>query len=126
MISKISNGVKISVETVYNKLHSTKNQHFFNYTISIENHSDTEIKLIRRKWYVFDSMNQKFIVEGLGVIGEQPEFEKGELYSYTSGTELKGYFGEMYGQYQFLNINTGELFFVEIPKFKLEVPYSLN
>ena len=126
MVSNISNGVKIVVKTIYNEINSSTNQHFFNYIINIENHNDSEIKLIRRKWFVFDSLNHKFIVEGIGVIGEQPELNRGEIYTYTSGTELKGYFGEMFGYYQFINIKTSQLFLVEIPKFKLEVPYSLN
>ena len=126
MYSKITNGIKINVITKYCNTLSTSESHFFNYTITIENHSLNEIKLIRRKWFISDSLNQKFIIEGIGVIGEQPEFEIGEIFSYTSGTELKGEFGEMYGNYQFLNIKTGEFITVDIPKFKLEVPYALN
>lgn len=126
MYSKTTNGIKINVITKYNKHISGPLSHFFNYTITIENHSEHEIKLIRRKWYIIDSLNQKFTVEGIGVIGEQPELATGEIFSYTSGTELKGEVGEMFGNYQFINIKTGEFFTVEIPKFKLEVPYALN
>jgi ApaG protein len=126
MYNKTTNGIKINVITKYNKQISSPGNHFFNYTITIENHSLNEIKLIRRKWFITDSLNRKFIVEGIGVIGEQPELEIGEIFSYTSGTELKGEFGEMFGNYQFINIKTGDFFDVEIPKFKLEVPYALN
>ena len=126
MISKITNGVSINVIVKYNSINSNTFKHFFNYTITIENQSLNEIKLIRRKWFIIDSLQQKYSVEGIGVIGEQPELAIGEVFTYTSGTEIKGDLGEMYGNYQFVNTNTGEFFTVEIPNFKLEVPYMLN
>ena len=126
MISKITNGVCINVIVRYNSINSNTFKHFFNYTITIENQSLNEIKLIRRKWFIIDSLQQKYSVEGIGVIGEQPELAIGEVFNYTSGTEIKGDIGEMFGNYQFVNTNTGEFFTVEIPNFKLEVPYMLN
>jgi ApaG protein len=126
MVSKISNGVNIKVKTFYNKNHSKLSSQLFHYEITIENKNNFEVKLIRRKWHIVDALNNTILVEGIGVIGEQPEFQAGEIYSYISGTEIKGFLGYMYGHYQFLNIRTGELFNVDIPKFKLEVPYSLN
>ena len=126
MISKITNGVSIQVFVNYNSISSNSFKHFFHYTITIENHSIDEIKLIRRQWFITDSLNLKYKVEGIGVIGEQPELSTGEVFTYTSGTEIKGEFGEMFGNYQFLNTKTGAFFYVEIPKFNLEVPYALN
>ena len=57
MISKISEGVEISVESFYQADYSNpaNNEFMFAYRITIENHNNFSIKLLRRRWHIFDS-----------------------------------------------------------------------
>ena len=57
MITKISEGVQISVETFYQSDYSNPGNHefMFAYRITIENHNSFSVKLDRRHWHIFDS-----------------------------------------------------------------------
>ena len=56
MITALTCGVKISVETLYRKDLSNvrNNMFFFNYRIVIENMNTYEVQLISRYWFIFD------------------------------------------------------------------------
>ncbi len=98
----------------------------FAYRIVIQNMSDDAIRLMRRKWLIFDSNGTQREVEGEGVVGVQPIIEPGETYQYVSGCNLKTEIGSMKGHYQMLRLNDEVLFNVDIPEFELIVPYKLN
>jgi ApaG protein len=61
MVTAITQGVKISVDTVYQEEYSNpEKEHFmFAYQISVENLSDYSIQLMRRQWFIFDSTVHK-------------------------------------------------------------------
>lgn len=128
MVTAITEGVKISVETIYQDEHSNPaNEHFmFAYRIEVENLSDQSVQLMRRKWFIFDSNGTTRDVEGEGVVGLQPVIAPGESYSYVSGCNLKTDLGSMRGYYSMNNLVTETSFKVEIPEFQLVVPYRLN
>ncbi|WP_113651391.1 Co2+/Mg2+ efflux protein ApaG [Pedobacter namyangjuensis] len=128
MVTAITEGVKISVETIYQDEHSNPaNEHFmFAYRIEVENLSDQSVQLMRRKWFIFDSNGTTRDVEGEGVVGLQPVIAPGESYSYVSGCNLKTDIGTMRGYYSMNNLVTETSFKVEIPEFQLVVPYRLN
>lgn len=128
MVTAITEGVKISVETVYQDEHSNpSNEHFmFAYRISVENLSDHAVQLMRRKWFIFDSNGTIREVEGEGVVGVQPVIEPGENYSYVSGCNLKTDIGSMRGNYTMHNLVQETSFKVEIPQFQLIASYKLN
>ena len=128
MVTAITEGVKISVETIYQDEHSNPaNEHFmFAYRIEVENLSDQSVQLMRRKWFIFDSNGTTRDVEGEGVVGLQPVIAPGESYSYVSGCNLKTDIGTMRGYYSMNNLVTETSFNVEIPEFQLVVPYRLN
>lgn len=128
MVTAITEGVKISVETVYQDEHSNPtSEHFmFAYRISVENLSDYTIQLMRRKWFIFDSNGTIREVEGEGVVGQQPIIEPGDSYSYVSGCNLKTDIGSMRGNYTMHNLVQETSFKVEIPEFELIVPFRLN
>eukprot|EP01132_Coremiostelium_polycephalum_P011460 gene11460-14042_t len=69
MVTAITEGIKISVETMYQEEYSnpSKDQFMFAYRIEIENLSDYTIQLKRRQWYIFDSNGTEREVEGEGV-----------------------------------------------------------
>lgn len=98
----------------------------FSYTIRIQNMGDEPVKLLSRYWNILDSLGKERIVEGPGVVGEQPELEPGEYFDYTSSCHMATHFGTMSGYYTFRNQLSGELFEAEIPAFLLEIPFMLS
>ncbi|AMQ01056.1 MULTISPECIES: Co2+/Mg2+ efflux protein ApaG [Pedobacter] len=128
MVTAITQGVKISVDTVYQEEYSNpEKEHFmFAYQISVENLSDYSIQLMRRQWFIFDSNGTQREVEGEGVVGIQPVIEPGESYSYVSGCNLTTDMGSMSGNYLMHRTADESDFTVDIPEFQLIVPYRLN
>ncbi|HUS01948.1 MAG TPA: Co2+/Mg2+ efflux protein ApaG [Chitinophagaceae bacterium] len=128
MVSKISEGVTISVETFYQPDYSNpqSSEFMFAYRITIENNNSFPVKLLRRHWFIFDSDATHREVEGEGVIGNQPEINSGEKYQYISGCNLRTELGKMHGTYTMENLNNKKLFSVNIPAFEMTVPFKLN
>lgn len=128
MVSKISEGVKISVETFYQPDYSNpvNSEYMFAYRITIENNNAYPVKLLRRHWHIYDSNGSLREVEGEGVIGVQPQINPGEQYQYISGCNLRTEIGKMYGTYEMENINNKKLFKVTIPAFEMMVPFKMN
>lgn len=132
MSTTISQGVKISVTTIFRKdlSNADTGEYFYNYVIEIENQNAFDVQLLRRHWKIVDSLRPTRIVEGPGVIGEQPKLTPGEVFSYSSGCDLESEIGFMAGKYEFVQFDalgqvTGS-FDVEIPQFRLEFPPKLN
>lgn len=128
MVSKISEGVTISVETFYQPDYSNpeSSEFMFAYRITIENNNSFPVKLLRRHWHIFDSDTTHREVEGEGVIGNQPEINSGEKYQYISGCNLRTELGKMHGRYFMENLNNKKNFYVNIPAFEMIVPFKLN
>jgi ApaG protein len=128
MISKISEGVQISVETFYQPDHSDAqaNEYMFAYRITIENSNKYPVQLLSRHWHIFDSDGAYREVEGEGVIGVQPKIESGEKYQYISGCNLHTEMGRMHGTYKMQNTFTKKNFTVNIPAFEMVAPEKLN
>jgi ApaG protein len=128
MVTEITEGIKVSVETEYQPEYSTPLQYHyvFTYKIRIENNSDYTIQLLRRKWKIFDANGVVKEVEGDGVVGQQPVIEPGESHNYVSGSNLRTGFGKMRGSYLMERMIDGKQFEVNIPEFSLIVPYRLN
>ncbi|HUS02067.1 MAG TPA: Co2+/Mg2+ efflux protein ApaG [Chitinophagaceae bacterium] len=128
MVSKISEGVTISVETFYQPDYSNpqSSEYMFAYRITIENNNSFPVKLLRRHWFIFDSDATHREVEGEGVIGNQPEINSGEKYQYISGCNLRTELGKMHGTYTMENLNNKKSFSVNIPAFEMTVPFKLN
>lgn len=128
MISKLSMGVQVSVETYYQPDYSNpvNNEYMFAYRIMIENHNNFTLQVLRREWKIFDSNGEYREVEGEGVVGQQPIIEPGKSFQYVSGCNLKTEMGKMYGKYAVENHDTKEIFFVNIPAFDMIVPFKMN
>jgi ApaG protein len=128
MVSKISEGVEVSIETFFQKDYSNpmQNEYMFAYRITIGNHNSFPVKLLRRYWEVFDSNSEQRVVEGEGVVGVQPLIMPGKHYQYVSGCHLKSEMGKMQGYYTMENIETRDLIKVNIPAFKMIAPVKLN
>ncbi len=128
MIVKITDGVKVSVETLYQAEYSNPaNEHYmFAYKIKIENLGDFSVQLLTRHWDIFDSNGNHREVEGEGVVGLQPIIEPGEWHEYVSGCNLQTEMGSMKGTYEMLRLSDQTELIVNIPEFALIVPYKMN
>lgn len=128
MVSKLTDGVKISVEQFYQPEYSNpvQGEFMFAYRITIENNNAFPVQLLRRHWWIVDSNADKREVEGEGVIGVQPVIAPGEKYQYISGSNLKSEFGVMTGTYLMENLVSKQRFEVKIPAFQMEAPFKRN
>ena len=128
MVSMISEGVKVSVETFYQQDYSNplQSEFMFAYRITIENHNGFPVKLHSRHWHIFDAAGTGQEVEGEGVVGQQPVLKPGELYEYESACNLNSEIGSMHGTYLFVREADGGSFEVQIPRFELITTYRKN
>lgn len=128
MVTEITEGVKISVETEYQPEYSSPSQYHyvFTYRITIENCSENTLQLLRRHWYIHDANTMLREVEGEGVVGQQPVLEPGQSHKYVSGCNLKSGIGKMRGTYLMERIVDGKTFNVVIPEFTMVVPFKYN
>lgn len=128
MISKISEGVKISIETFYQPECSNPvaEEYTFAYRITLENNNSFPVQLLRRHWYIFDSNADYREVEGEGVIGIQPVINPSEKYQYVSGCNLRSEIGKMHGMYFMENYHNKKTFIINIPVFEMVAPFKLN
>jgi ApaG protein len=121
MVIAITEGIKVIVETTYQAEFSSPHQHHFvfTYKVKIENNSSHTIQLLRRKWEIFDAGDKTKLVEGDGVVGQQPILEPGNVHEYVSGCNLKSGLGKMRGSYIMEKLFDGRLIEVKIPEFQL-------
>jgi ApaG protein len=128
MVTEITKGVKVIVETEYQPSYSSPSQYHyvFTYKITIVNQSDYTIQLMRRHWHIHDAGFAQREVEGEGVIGQQPLLEPGQSHQYVSGCNLKSGLGKMVGTYQMERIVDGTKFNVNVPEFVMVAPIRLN
>lgn len=128
MTSKLTNGISVSVLPIFRGTFQKDNilQYVFSYEIVIENFGEFPIQIDSRYWEIYDTFKEVEIVEGKGVVGEQPIIFPKDKYTYNSGCILTSTTGAMVGYYNVLNLTDNRFFTIEIPLFKLTVPYLLN
>ena len=82
MVSKISAGIKVSVDVYYQPDYSNpiNAEYMFAYRITIENNNAFSVKLLNRHWFIFDSNGDHREVEGDGVVGLQPIINPGQQF----------------------------------------------
>ena len=95
--------------------------HRFIYFITIHNDSAESVTIRGRKWVVTDDRGQTVVVEGDGVVGQTPQLEPGEHFSYNSMHLLGTRKGRAEGSYFGLD-GQGRRVLTRIPAFELEVP----
>lgn len=123
-----THGVKVSVKPVYQPelSHQGGGKFVFAYQVTIENQNNFTIQLLRRHWFIYDSMGEKREVEGFGVIGKQPEIAPGGIHQYVSGSALDSEIGAMHGTYLMRRTFDDRQFRIVIPEFHLIAPYRFN
>lgn len=119
--SATTRGVMVRVRTHFLADQSERGQWVWAYEVRIENQSTVSVQLLRRTWRITDANGRTQLVEGPGVIGQQPQLEPGQAFEYTSGTPLRTPSGFMTGTYHMVD-GTGEPFDAAIPSFSLDSP----
>ena len=119
--------IRIKVTTNYLREQSApnENRYVFSYTINIKNLGNISAKLISRQWIITDSNGNIQEVNGDGVVGQQPNINSGEEFTYTSGTIIKTPVGTMEGRY-FMEDRNNKKFEAPIAPFTLAVPGLIN
>ena len=100
-----------------------KGRWFWAYHIRIENEGLMAAQLLTRHWDIRDANGVHHLVDGEGVVGEQPVIKPGGAYDYVSGCPLTTPSGSMQGSYQLLG-EDGSRFDIAIPKFSLTTPVT--
>lgn len=118
-----NNGFKIEVTTDFDfdQSNPLNYQYLFRYTILVTNVGEVAAQLLSRQWNIKDAKGELKFVEGPGVVGQQPYFEPGASYEYSSFCPLPTMSGEMWGHFNMIN-KYGQSFKIDTPLFKFSVP----
>ncbi len=117
---RVTEGIRITVRPAFLSEQSSPvlGQYVFAYHIRIENVGATAAQLRTRHWRIFDPVAGDSVVDGDGVVGEQPHLLPGEVHEYRSFCVLKAPQGWMEGNYRFVRAD-GSAFRAQIPRFDL-------
>lgn len=128
MSTAVSHDIRVSVLARFEAGQSTpaEGRFLFSYRITIANRGQRSSQLLRRHWFISDSLAPPSEVEGPGVVGAVPVLEPGEQFTYTSYCELHSGMGRMRGSYRMRHLDDGSEFDVDIPAFDLRLPYAAN
>lgn len=113
--------VRVSVSYLPEQSEPGRGRWFWAYHIRIENGAHQAVQLLSRRWTITDGRGSQHIVEGEGVVGEQPMIAPGSSYDYVSGCPLTTPTGWMEGSYVMVGAD-GREFDVAIPRFALRAP----
>ena len=120
----VTEGVEVTVRTLFLEDQSDpdRGKWVWAYHVHIANQGRETIQLLRRTWRITDAHGRIQVVQGAGVVGEQPVLEPGDAFEYTSGTPLETASGFMVGTYHMVRTASAEPFDVAIPAFSLDSP----
>ncbi len=113
--------IEVKTEFDFDQSNPINFQYLFRYTILITNIGEVSAQLLSRKWNIKDARGEIKIVEGPGVVGNQPFFEAGQCFEYSSFCPLPTMTGEMWGHFNMIN-RYGQSFKIDTPIFKFNVP----
>ena len=118
---RLTAGIRITVRPRYlaERSNPLLGQFVFAYHIRIENVGDQAAQLRSRRWTIHDESFGESVVEGEGVVGEQPHLLPGQVHEYRSFCYLRSPSGWMEGSYRFVR-DDGSSFLAMIPRFLLE------
>jgi ApaG protein len=123
---KSTEGIRVSVRPRFSLADSDPSEgtFVFSYRVNMANEGEEAAQLLFRHWLIHDSAIGDSVVDGDGVVGEQPFLAPGESHEYKSFCVLQSPAGYMEGYYTFTRPD-GELFKVEVPRFELNGPLVL-
>jgi ApaG protein len=128
MVQQITNGIHISVKTVFNGTTHRNEQlyYMFSYFVSIKNTTKDTVQLLECFWNIYDSLNDSEFVEGEGVVAQTPILTSNDIYNYKSHCFLNSNSGAMKGFYKMKNTETSDEFMVAIPTFQFSTKPQQN
>ena len=113
--------VRVSANYLPEQSEPKKNRWFWSYHIRIENEADEAAQLLSRRWEIRDGNGALHLVEGEGVVGEQPVIKPGGSFDYVSGCPLATPSGDMVGAFEMIG-EDGARFDIAVPRFALKAP----
>lgn len=121
-------GITVRVDAFYQfgESRPVDDSYIFAYRVKITNNSPFTVKLISRFWEIKNSLAEVRVVEGDGVIGQQPVLRPGEEHVYVSWSPIETPIGRMKGHYVMETQEEFRRFKVRIPEFHLIAPFILN
>jgi ApaG protein len=127
MSEATTRGIHVKVEAEYVRERSApeRSQFFFAYHVRVSNTGEEAAQLVSRRWVITDGEGEVQVVEGPGVVGEQPLLTPGTSFEYTSFCPLPTPYGTMHGTYRMI-CPGGDSFEAVIAPFTLAVPHSIN
>ncbi len=127
MSEATTRGIRVQVEAEYVRDRSApeRSQFFFSYHVRVSNTGEEAAQLVSRRWVITDGEGEVQVVEGPGVVGEQPLLTPGTSFEYTSFCPLPTPYGTMHGTYRMV-CPGGDSFEAVIAPFTLAVPHSIN
>ena len=117
--------VRVAVNFLPEQSHIEAGKWFWVYHIRIENGSADTVQLVSRHWRITDGRGMINLVDGDGVVGEQPVLRPGQSHDYVSGCPLTTAHGSMEGHYIFRS-TSGKVLEVAIPFFPLAAPATAD
>ena len=120
-------GIHVMVRSAYVPERSSppNDQYFFSYRIRIANEGDVTAQLVSREWIITDAHGHVEIVQGDGVVGEQPVLDPGDSFEYQSFCPLATPTGSMQGKYLMVTAE-GQQFEARIAPFALAALHAVN
>jgi ApaG protein len=120
----VTSGIEVTVRTYFLEDQSDPDEGrwVWAYQVRIANLGRETVQLLRRTWRITDAHGRMQIVQGAGVVGEQPVLEPGDAFEYTSGTPLETSSGFMVGTYHMIVTASAQELDVAIPAFSLDCP----
>lgn len=126
MFEAVTDDIAISVEPHFleDESDAGDGRYVWAYTVTIRNHGARAVQLLTRLWRITDARGVTRIVEGEGVVGEQPVIEPGDSFTYTSAAPLATPSGLMVGAYTMTHLGSGDRFEAAVPAFPLDSPMA--
>lgn len=117
---RTTRGICVQVTPTFLPEHSIPDErrYVFGYKVRISNQGERSAQLLSRHWEIIDANGDRHVVDGEGVIGNQPYLQPGEVFEYSSHCPLSTPWGTMEGTYQFTD-DDGQTFDAIIGRFYL-------
>lgn len=107
--------VRVRPEYLCERSDPSQPMHVFAYHVAIDYLPPAEatseeaptVRLVDRRWSIVDAHGEEAVVQGEGLVGQQPVLRPGERFEYASYCPLRSSWGTMEGLYGLLVLDEG-------------------